>query len=74
MAALSQTRRNVTLLVALLFGFFVARTGSILGVTLSHGLTNIMLFLVIPFVVVDIDGSTRGTIATDRVQDQCGPL
>ncbi|MBN1886779.1 MAG: CPBP family intramembrane metalloprotease [Thermoflexales bacterium] len=35
--------------VALFFGEVVARTGSILGVTLSHGLTNITLFLVYPF-------------------------
>ena len=35
--------------VALFFGWVVARTGSILGVTLSHGLTNIVLFLVVPF-------------------------
>jgi hypothetical protein len=37
------------LVVALLFGLMVRRTGSIIGVTLSHGLTNIMLFLVMPF-------------------------
>ena len=35
--------------VALFFGWVVARTRSILGVTLSHGLTNIVLFLVVPF-------------------------
>ncbi|MGA9348528.1 MAG: CPBP family glutamic-type intramembrane protease [Anaerolineae bacterium] len=34
--------------VALFFGWVVARTSSILGVTLSHGLTNIVLFLVVP--------------------------
>jgi membrane protease YdiL (CAAX protease family) len=32
-----------------LFGWIVARTGSLVGVTLAHGLTNIMLFLVMPF-------------------------
>jgi uncharacterized protein len=32
----------------LLFGVFTARTGSIVGVTLAHGLTNMMLFLVLP--------------------------
>jgi hypothetical protein len=37
------------LAIGLLFGWFVARTGSLLGVTLSHGLTNITLFLIIPF-------------------------
>jgi membrane protease YdiL (CAAX protease family) len=36
--------------VALLFGWTARRTGSILGVSLSHGLTNVFLFLVFPFV------------------------
>ena len=36
--------------VALFFGYVVERTDSILGVSLSHGLTNIVLFLVAPFV------------------------
>ena len=35
--------------VAMFFGWAVKKTGSLLGVTLAHGLTNIMLFLVIPF-------------------------
>ena len=35
--------------VGLLFGWLVARTRSLLGVTLSHGATNITLYLVIPF-------------------------
>jgi len=34
--------------VALFFSWVVARTRSLLGVTLSHGLTNIMLFLIFP--------------------------
>lgn len=37
--------------VALYFSTVVARTGSILGVTLSHGLTNISLYLLIPFLM-----------------------
>ncbi len=37
------------LVIGLIFGLFVARTGSLLGVTISHSLTNIVLFLVIPF-------------------------
>jgi membrane protease YdiL (CAAX protease family) len=37
--------------VALFFGYVVERTDSILGVSLSHGLTNIVLFLVAPFLV-----------------------
>jgi membrane protease YdiL (CAAX protease family) len=35
--------------VALFFGYVVKKTGSILGVSLAHGLTNIVLFLVAPF-------------------------
>jgi hypothetical protein len=36
-------------LVGLYFGLIVTRTRSIFGVTLAHGLTNIALFLVFPF-------------------------
>jgi len=36
------------LLVALIFGWLVKRTGSILGVSLAHGLLNIGLFLIFP--------------------------
>jgi membrane protease YdiL (CAAX protease family)/DNA-binding XRE family transcriptional regulator len=39
--------------VGLLFAYLVLWTGSILGVTLAHGITNSMLFLVMPFVVQD---------------------
>jgi membrane protease YdiL (CAAX protease family) len=39
------------LAVALLFGWIVKRTGSILGVSLSHGLINVCLFLIFPFVI-----------------------
>lgn len=35
--------------VGLFLGWVVQRTGSLLGATLSHGLTNITLFLVMPF-------------------------
>ncbi len=38
-------------IVGLLFSAVVARTGSLLGVTLSHGLTNITLYLVLPFLL-----------------------
>ena len=34
---------------AMFFGLITHRTGSILGVTLAHGLTNIGLFLIFPF-------------------------
>jgi membrane protease YdiL (CAAX protease family) len=36
--------------VGLLFSYIVLWGGSILGVTLAHGLTNVMLFLVLPFI------------------------
>lgn len=36
--------------VGVIFGWIVARTGSLLGVTLAHGMTNIVLFLVMPFI------------------------
>ena len=39
-------------LVGFAFGLIVLRTGSLLGVTLAHGLTNIVLFLVVPFLVI----------------------
>lgn len=35
--------------VALFFGWVVKKTGSLLGVTLSHGITNIVLFIVAQF-------------------------
>jgi membrane protease YdiL (CAAX protease family) len=34
--------------VALFFGWATLETGSIVGVTLAHGLTNIVLFLIVP--------------------------
>lgn len=36
--------------IALLYGWVVRRTGSIIGVSVSHGVTNITLFLLIPFI------------------------
>jgi hypothetical protein len=35
--------------VAMFFGWAVKKAGSLLGMTLAHGLTNIMLFLIFPF-------------------------
>ena len=35
--------------IAVFFGWVVKKTGSLLGVALSHGITNIMLFVVAPF-------------------------
>lgn len=43
------------LIVGTFFGWVVARTRSLVGVTLSHGLTNIFLFLVMPFVPLQLD-------------------
>jgi len=37
--------------IALLFGWTVKRTGSILGVSLGHGLINVGLYLIFPFVL-----------------------
>jgi len=39
--------------VGLLFGQIVHRGGSILGVTLAHGLTNVTLFLIMPYVAAN---------------------
>lgn len=38
-------------IVGLGFGLVVERTRSLLGVTLAHGLTNVMLFLVMPYFI-----------------------
>jgi len=35
--------------VAVFFSAVVWRTGSLIGVTLAHGLTNIALYLILPF-------------------------
>jgi membrane protease YdiL (CAAX protease family) len=37
--------------VGLFYGFIVLRTGSILGVALSHSLMNILVYLIFPFVL-----------------------
>ncbi len=34
--------------VGLFYGYMVLKTGNIMGVTLSHGITNIVLFMVAP--------------------------
>lgn len=39
------------LVVGFFFGWIVERTHSLIGVTLAHGATNILLFLVMPFVI-----------------------
>jgi membrane protease YdiL (CAAX protease family) len=40
--------------VGLAFAWLVMRTGSLLGVTLAHGLTNIALYLVLPLVAFQV--------------------
>jgi hypothetical protein len=40
--------------VALFFGWIVQRSGSILGVSLSHGLTNISLYLIFPLLLTSV--------------------
>ena len=37
--------------VALFFAAIVKRTGSLLGAILSHGVANVVLFLVAPFIL-----------------------
>ncbi|MDD5700808.1 MAG: type II CAAX endopeptidase family protein [Dehalococcoidales bacterium] len=49
MGYLSWTDGIFVFLVALFFGWIVNKTGSLLGVSLAHGVTNVMLFLVVPF-------------------------
>jgi membrane protease YdiL (CAAX protease family) len=38
-------------IVALIFAAFVKRTGSLIGVTLSHSFLNIILYLIAPFIL-----------------------
>ncbi len=38
--------------VGLFFGWVVYKTGSLVGVTLSHGITNIILYLIVPFLIL----------------------
>jgi hypothetical protein len=42
---------GLVFVVGLFFGWVVIKTGSLLGVTLSHGITNIGLYLVLPFLI-----------------------
>jgi LysM repeat protein/membrane protease YdiL (CAAX protease family) len=52
--------------VGLLFGWTVAKTRCLLGVTLSHGITNIALYLVVPF--LGIAATTAPSIGVQDVQ------
>jgi hypothetical protein len=42
-------------IVGLAFGLIVLRTGSILGVSLAHGLTNVTLYLIFPFLLAPME-------------------
>ncbi len=48
---LSVIECGFVLVVGLFFGWVIQKTGSLLGITLSHGITNIGLYLIIPFFV-----------------------
>lgn len=39
-------------LVALFFGWVVAKTGSLLGVSLCHGIANVVLYVIVPFTAI----------------------
>ena len=52
--------------VGLMFGLVVAKTRTLLGVTLSHGITNIALYLVVPF--LGIAGITAASIGVQDVE------
>jgi membrane protease YdiL (CAAX protease family) len=57
--------------VAVIFGLIAYHTGSILGVTLAHGLTNIGLFIVFPF-LVSLPASTPTTATEATVSSTPG--
>jgi len=44
--------------VALLFGLIAQRRGTLLGVSISHGLTNVSLYLIFPFLFASSAGVT----------------
>jgi membrane protease YdiL (CAAX protease family) len=49
-------------IVGLLFAVFVLRTKTLLGVTIAHGLINIGLFLVVPFLAPILLGTGRADL------------
>jgi membrane protease YdiL (CAAX protease family) len=48
---LSAAHSAFVFLVGLFFGWVVQKTGSLLGVSLSHGITNIVLYVILPLVI-----------------------
>ena len=59
--------------VALFFGWITIRTGSILGVSIAHGLTNIGLYLIFPLILV-APAAIPGSPAPIQVAPQPGLL
>jgi LysM repeat protein len=53
--------------VGLFFAWVVMRTGSIMGATLSHGITNIALYLVVPF--LGIAAVSAPSISVQNMQE-----
>jgi membrane protease YdiL (CAAX protease family) len=55
----SQSTLNILFVfsIAILFGVLAFHTGSLIGISLSHGLANITLYLVLPFLIA---GTTAG--------------
>jgi membrane protease YdiL (CAAX protease family) len=49
---LSPPHTGLVFMVALLFAWLVARTRSILGVSLAHGLTNVVVYMLFPLLAV----------------------
>jgi len=60
--------------VGLLFGYLVARTGSLLGVSLAHGLTNVGLYLVVPLLVAPVAEEAPQVSATATSTPWAVPL
>jgi hypothetical protein len=58
------------LFVSLLFSYIVHETGSILGVTLAHGFTNIGLFLIFPFLITFPAQSDVAIVPEHRIEVQ----
>jgi hypothetical protein len=42
-------------LVAVFFGWAVAKTGSLLGVSLCHGIANVVLYVIVPFTALAVN-------------------
>lgn len=42
---------GLVLIAGLFFGWIVQKAGTLMGVALSHGITNILLYLIVPFLI-----------------------